>query len=609
VLAALRETDPSSIAIDEDGQIYFCDHIVTASIASVGSRLKQRLASDHLLAGTALVLAGWTIATTLYCVYSLFVPIPFFDEWEYVSPAVIWRYLFEQHNEHRIVFQRFVILADFYFANGTELLSMFLTHLIQAANVALLVGPTAKLIQGWSLRLASTAIVATFLFSAGQYENFSSGGGAQFVGVCAFATAAFLCLTTISSWIGVIFAATAGLAASYTLANGLLVPLLLMVLSWWSGRRHSQTAALAAAAAITWAVYLNGYTYIAQDSSSVSMLITQPWKVVLYQLAFIGSPMASAIAIIAKAGDMVRYGLAVALGGAGVVILACILVRQFYFRLLSGPAAQVLLFVMIFVFLSGAMTALGRSALGFEQLFAASRYGTAVLIFWASVFLYAVLWAVQKQIPILCATMAALILSAAQPFYIAKAKSDWHFRAQAASAILANAFDSDALRQVYPDPERVLNQAAVLREQHSAIFGARWANWLGKRLDDYAQIDPADLCAGHLDQIRPAPITRGHPQAWRAHGWAWDAFRHGIPDAILITNGDNTIIGFGIPGEYRPDVRRNKPDIRSDYVGWIGHFVTDSRTEVSAYSLIVSEPSGHLRRPAACMLGRAIAEW
>jgi hypothetical protein len=205
--------------------------------------------------------------------------------------------------------------------------------------------------------------------------------------------------------------------------------------------------------------------------------------------------------------------------------------------------------------------------------------------------------------------MGALVLSAAQPFYIAKAKSDRHYRAEAATAILANAFDSDALRQVYPNPERVLNQAAVLREQHSAIFSARWASWLGKRLDDYTQIDPADLCAGDLDQIRPVPTTRGHPQAWRAHGWAWDAFRHGIPDAILITNGDNTIIGFGIPGEYRPDVGRSKHDIRSDNVGWIGHFVADSRTEVSAYSLVVSGPSGYLRRPAACMLGRAVAEY
>jgi hypothetical protein len=578
------------------------------SIAVTGSRLNPPFPSDYLLAGTTLVIAGWTIATTIFCIYSLFVPIPFFDEWEFVSPEVILRYLFEQHNEHRILFQRLVILADFYLANGTELFSIFVTLLIQGAHVALLVGPTAKMIQGWSLRLASAGIVATFLFSATQYENFSSGGGAQFAGVYALATIAFLCLTTIRSWVGIVFAASAGLAASYTLANGLLVPLLLTVLSWWMGRRRTQTAALGVVAVIIWAVYLEGYTPIGEDSSSLSMLITQPWRLVLYQVAFIGSPMASAIAITAKAEEVVRYALAVALGATGVVILACIPVQQFRLRLLSSPPTQILLFVMIFVFLTGAMTALGRSALGFEQLFAASRYGTAVLIFWASLFLYAVLWATQKQIPILCATVAALILSAAQPFYIEKAKSDLHLRAQAASAILANAFDSDALRQVYPNPERVLNQAAVLREQHSAIFSARWANWLGKHLNDYAQIDAADLCAGHLDEIRPVPITRGHPQAWRADGWAWDAFRHGIPDAILITNGDNTIIGFGIPGEYRPDVRRNKPDIRSDYVGWIGHFVTDSRTEVSAYSLIVSEPSGHLRRPAACMLGRAIAE-
>jgi hypothetical protein len=577
--------------------------MATASITPLGIRLK--LAVDYLLAGTALIIAGWTFATTLYSVYSLFIPIPFFDEWDFLSPEEIWRYLFAQHNEHRIVFQRFVILADFYLANGTELLSIFVTFVIQAANVALLVGPTAKLIQGWSLRLAIFAIVTTFLFSATQYENFSSGGGAQFAGVNALATTAFLCLATIPSWIGVGFAGIAGLAASYTVANGLLVSLLLIALSCWMGRTRAQTAALAAATVITLAVYLNGYT---QLGSPLSALITQPLKVLLYQLGFIGSAMASAIAIIAKAGDVVRYGLAIALGAAGVVVLACILVRQFHFRLFSEPTGQVLLFVMIFVFLTGVMTALGRSTLGFEQLLAASRYCTAVLIFWASVFLYAILWTAQKQIGILCAMLAALILSAAQPFYIAKAKADRHFRAQAASAILANAFDADALRQVYPDPERVFSQAGILREQHSAIFSARWANWLGRRLDEYVQVDPEDLCAGGLDQISRAPIVNGHPQAWRTQGWAWDDFRHGIPDAILITNEDNRIIGFGIPGDYRPDVRRNKPYIRSDYVGWIGHFVTDNRSEVSAYSLIVSEPSGELRRPAACMLGRATTD-
>lgn len=533
--------------------------------------------------------AAWIVATTLYAVHANHVPIPYQDEWGSVSPETIWAQLFAQHAEHRIVLPRLVFLSDLSLAAGTGLLTLVAAQLVQAGHVVAL-SALVRAVEKRSTLLWCACIVTALLFSALQLDNLQIGFQVQFVAVYAFGTLAFLVLAASPTWLGVIVAAVLGAAASLCMANGLLVPPLLAGMAAWLGRSWKQTALLAAAAGVMWCIYLHGYEAIPQHGS-VRALLSTPWRALVYWPTVIGGAPARIVSMLSGAGSY--RALAIAFGLGGGAVLAWSLVRHVRG---AAPASLAVLFVMLFTFGSAGAIALGRAAMDTHQDYV-SRYGTPSLIFWSAAVLAGMLATNRQHVVLHVATAATIALAVAQPRLLRPAELARNHRVLAVTAILARADDHEALQHLHPWPEFVVEQSRILRERHAGIFRQPWAHWLDRDIAAETTIDKSSRCVGTLDEARRVA------GAWRAHGWAWDPTGATLPDAIVITSATGKIIGFGLPGARRSDVREARRDVRSSYAGWTGHFVADSKDSIIVYALTMRGGADPQARPWACRLG------
>src|SRR5215813_12433280 len=64
-----------------------------------------------LLLGS-IVAAGAIVVSALLLALEGYSALPFWDQWEFISPAAILGRFFEQHNEHRILLTRLITLLD-----------------------------------------------------------------------------------------------------------------------------------------------------------------------------------------------------------------------------------------------------------------------------------------------------------------------------------------------------------------------------------------------------------------------------------------------------------------------------------------------------------------
>ena len=182
----------------------------------------------------------FVVAMTLRMVILSWSPAPYWDQWdELVSGrSLTWAWLVSQHNEHRLFVPRLIFWLDRWLAAETNVVNFAANVVIQAALsvllgwLALKTSPSERIMRVWVYGLSFG-----FLFWAVQYENFAWGFQVPFffVGLAAAATFA-LVATGPETGMGATAAALLAGAACYTLASGILVPVLALMLGIWVGR-------------------------------------------------------------------------------------------------------------------------------------------------------------------------------------------------------------------------------------------------------------------------------------------------------------------------------------------------------------------------------------
>ena len=298
----------------------------------------------------------------MYLRYSL--DFPYWDQWEFVlflrkyhAGELGWADFWAQHNEHRLVFPRLLMLGLALATDWNiyaELATNFLLGVCMFISVCACVYRCAK---DPDARPIGVVLVSLCLFSLSQWQNWFLGWQLQeFLNVLAAVLAVHWLSDARGGWGRLAGALVAALVATYSFANGMLLwPVGLGVL-WLAGGEQLRARVLVwvSVGVLVGASYLYGYQTPEAHPA--------PWEVWRYPLSFV----AYAAAWLGQPLVAFHAGGAMLAGALGVAAWAVWLVR------LRGRPDTAALRAWAwglggYALASALMTAAGRAEIGVEQ--------------------------------------------------------------------------------------------------------------------------------------------------------------------------------------------------------------------------------------------------
>ena len=550
-----------------------------AALAPVTSVLSCVLAASAAVNGAVAVYVG---------VVS-YMRVPFWDAWGPIDLLAnarlsLLEWLWTQHNEHRIFTGKLFLLADLRWFQGRDILPRVSIFVVLAAEFCLMLWLARRWAglrgEGWRTGAGWCALC---VFWIGQWENFRSGFQISFPLLALFAALAVAMMQLYrdhpsASRGRACLAASlaAALIASYSLANGLLIwPLLLLMAATARPLRPGPVIATIVASAATWCSYLYHYHGMPGHSDPIASLRT-PGAVLHYAAIYLGAPFANQ-----HPGAAGMLGLVAGLAG---IAIAGWTAWGLLLRRARDPLLGFIAIIILFYVGTAVETGLGRHTLGFNQALA-GRYQTFSLWVWFTLGLLLVRMAARRSRPALLAIQIALLggiganLQAVQP--TAAAARSMALSGDAASlAILTGVNDPETMRAVFPWPEFAWRNVPYLREHRLSVF----ADPVLSRLNgSFASLyrPTTQSCWAGLDAAKEFGGSGGR----RLAGWAWDPGRRRAPDMLIFVVGGK-IVGFGQGGFLTPQLGARLNLKRAWHAGWVG-FVEPEAGSVPAraYSL------------------------
>ena len=330
----------------------------------------------------------------ILCVYILKYAsdLPAYDQWffaltleKFYDGSLTFLDLWSQHNEHRILFPRLIMLT---LARMTH----WNIYYELAANLLLGIGICAVIFQQirrtekyFNIRSNSAYFIASlFLFSLAQAENWLWGWQLTFfLNVFAFLLGIYFLSAPSLPPRNFLGALAAGVISSYSLANGLLFWLFgLVILAIHPMKNDAKTRLLAlwlSVATLIFISYLWDFHQNPTHQPSLLFFLNKPWNFLEYFFANLGAPFSF---------GGYRQLIAVGTGSLGVGIYLLLL---YITSRLVRKRQEALLIVVAWLslatysILSAGLMAVGRTGLGVEQALSL-RYITISNLFWMGLF-------------------------------------------------------------------------------------------------------------------------------------------------------------------------------------------------------------------------------
>ncbi len=518
------------------------------------------------------------VADSVTTVVRLHSALPYFDEWDslalfrdLITGQAPWTDMFSQHNEHRIFFPRLFLFSDYLFFGGQGIFDLVTIGAIQAAHAGLLI---------WLLRrarptargsLAIAAVVVMLLSSLRQEENFSWGFQVAFVAVFALATLACILFSDAlaamragQAYGGRLIAAYAVVvAATFTMANGLLAGLTLVCLAAASRAPLRIVAASGAVLVILALCYFHGYQ-VAADQTPLALSLQHPLRLLSYTAIYIGNFLEPDLRTARLLG---LWGLVAMAGAAWTVVL----------RRDTDPVRMALFGIMLFTVGTALLTGLGRLGMGLDQAFS-SRYGTGAAAFWSAILIYWWCFADRMRGAALLrwavgATALVLVVGAVQSQGPQKGGMEVRARGQRAAtdALLLGLKDQDSFQAIYDVNGPVLAGAVFLKAHGLSVFGQRDAELVGKPVVQAGTIVDRAFCEGSIDNAAAAPDLGSGGVRLSGRGRAHDAWA--MTDRVYLVDGTDAIVGLA---SRSPDLADPEP--------WSGFAVSSVGTPLRAFA-------------------------
>ncbi|MDA1313782.1 MAG: hypothetical protein O2968_10640 [Acidobacteria bacterium] len=520
--------------------------------------------------------------------------VPYRDDWTFVElldgasrgeslPQGLWA----PHWGHRPVIARllFLLNAKLFALAGMPMIVLIL--LVQALHVGLVSYASHGLL-GRANRALFAALVTAYvslLFCSLQIENFIWSWQVQFVLVYAAAAAAFFCVallahrkaqggkpSRVEGWL-ILLAVTCGAIASFSMANGILVwPLLLLLALGLKLRVVAVSVAVCGVAAggVFFAGYVAEMSGMGLGAAALSPLSTL-WLTAMFMGGVVNQKFLSLSVVVGCAGLL-------SIGYFGWLFVRRAEVRTpfFAFHLWSAVFALVSSLAIVVTRLSPELVA-QMQQIGLPPV--PSRYLTPPLLFWANLAPLALdaFWVRRRSLPamLVLGTIIAAMGPGTLVWQLRNSKEFKSFFRQndaAAAALIVGVDDREALQGIHPlanEPlggyEAYLTDLSVLlRRQGLAFFAEPRAEWPGMKLREGFVIR-SDACLGEVEQIEQLP------GGLKLRGWVWDGVARNVPRDLVIADCRGTIVGLARSGVRRADIKRRAGTIAHGDPGWLGY--------------------------------------
>ena len=386
------------------------------------SRLQTAGMSDSPLSAVLsyLILLGGliTVVVTGYVVVISYSRLPFAESWlqiwvaakgiSPVSPHWLW----QQHLEHRFPIPKLFLAVDLWLFHASQQFLLASIFTIQLLHLALL-GWSIRALGGWRGARWRTGfgLAAFCLFFPSQWETFVFSFEVNFVLSALFASLSFIALLLYwiksrpqpefrEPWKFLLLSMLAALGATFSLANGSLVWVLLLAAALVLRLRRSAVATLLSGGAISILGYFHGYVR-PPESDSPLLSVQHPHRVLDHLATYLGASWTTA------------YGHSAMFFGFAGLALAIYVVSRFRLPVEVSQVFSIqLLLILMFCLATAIITALGRSSSGIAQAFS-SRYQTFALLFWWALLMLLLLLLFRNnhsQLPIVMAQACLLAL-------------------------------------------------------------------------------------------------------------------------------------------------------------------------------------------------------
>jgi hypothetical protein len=394
------------------------------------------------------------------------VDVPLFDQWEWplfldkwhsgtLAPADFWA----QHNEHRPLFPRLLLLALAAPSGWDIRLELALNFLLGIGifGAALAAAALAARADARPLRPWWPAVAGVLLCSLVQWQNWFLGWQSQLLLAALAMHLGFLALQVPRARGTLPGVIAAGVLASFSFASGLL---------WWplallgifaqpaTGTRNRAAAAVALTAVLVGGIYFTGYTSPPHHPGLFSGL-AHPVAAGMHALAGLGQPVAG--------WSLAASILAGALGGAAWIGIAAAALRPGAARTLRLAALWGAWSV-----LAAGLTALPRAAFGVEQALS-SRYATFAVPLWLGLALALAATSRKGHAPVVAALALALCAAITSAYGAYRWTERHAVYTQARAALLAGG-PVESLAWLYPETAVLLERRALLERRGWSVF-------------------------------------------------------------------------------------------------------------------------------------------
>jgi hypothetical protein len=240
-----------------------------------------------------------------------------------------WGYLWQAHNEHRVVFSRLLLLADIAWLRGTTLPFMVFSLLCLVGMIALIVREVAASNLPAGLKLTLALCVPLLLATTYIVVDCSMPALGVYVHTAAFFVLALVLLDGADeegqyARLRRILALLAAVGAAFGIAGGLIAWPVLLWAGWRGGLKQAWLLSIAALGLVFVALYAMG---IHSRASAGSLDPTRVLRMLDYSVRFLGLPwshaaslvwvgrIAGSFILVAGLGVIVKHGFLDAPGG------------------------------------------------------------------------------------------------------------------------------------------------------------------------------------------------------------------------------------------------------------------------------------------------------
>ena len=572
------------------------------ALAASPHTLQERASS---LLSYLIFLGGWvSVGIAVYMVVVCYTSLPWSDGWTQIFAAAhgenlfSLKWLWEQHNEHRLLIPKLFLALDFRLFHASQELLLSAIFLAQSLHLWLL-SWSMRALGGWrgSAWRTGTGLAAFCLFSPTQWENLTWGFQTCFVLSGLFASLSLVGLLLYwkcaqqtpqsHCWKFLAVSVLAALAGLLSLANGLLLLPLLFVVALLLQLGYAVASTYLITAFVSTALYFHNYIRPPQNSDPMASL-RSPIKLVEYVAVYFGSSWG-------YGSSWTHHNLQVALsaGFVGLALAIVFLLRLFRPKDTASLFSVQLILMLLFYIGTALLTALGRVASGSSQAFA-PRYQTMALLFWwcLGCLLLTKSMTGQSRFSFLAIQIGLLFVflrgADLVRFPLRDAREHAFQQRAAAAALLARVNDREQIQRSFSYADYVLSVVPFMRDNHLSIFRERGQLELGAPLSSIAREIESDQCRGAVQTV--SVVRNDSDQDLRITGWAWNLRRRKPVSHIVVVAGGN-VVGLGASGDWRPTVRAANPGMNTSFIGFTAFAKNVTPiTPIDIYALGSKEP-------------------